>query len=293
MLDTRPTRLAYQVELSYDVRAGHCDFLFCVQAARTPHQTVVREQLHLSQPVPVRELQAAGNTSRRLHVTAMPGPLVLRYDAEVDVIFHHANPADVAETWVRDLPAEVLPYLCASRYCESDLMAAFALREFGAMWQGHGRVQAICDWVQRHIAFESGSSLPSTTAMQTLTQGRGVCRDSAHVMIAICRALNMPARFTTGLDYGADPALGPPDFHAYVEVYLSGRWYLFDPSGTAIPRGLLRISTGLDAADNAYATLFGDVQPMGRRLFVTPVADAQGHTTWPQRTAEALSTAAS
>jgi transglutaminase-like putative cysteine protease len=78
-------------------------------------------------------------------------------------------------------------------------------------------------------------------------------------MIAICRALSIPARFTTGIDYGADPALGPTDFHAYVEVFLDNRWYLFDPSGTAIPMGFVRMGTGRDAADVPYATIFGSV----------------------------------
>ena len=78
-------------------------------------------------------------------------------------------------------------------------------------------------------------------------------------MITLCRALNLPARFTTGIDYGADPALGPTDFHAYVEVFLDGRWYIFDPSGTAIPMGFVRIGTGRDAADMSFATIFGPV----------------------------------
>ncbi len=82
-------------------------------------------------------------------------------------------------------------------------------------------------------------------------------------MIALCRALSIPARFVTGTDYGSDPALGPPDFHAYVEVYLSDRWYLFDPSGTAIPMGLVRFGTGRDAADVAFATIFGSVTSYG------------------------------
>jgi transglutaminase-like putative cysteine protease len=95
--------------------------------------------------------------------------------------------------------------------------------------------------------------------MDTLSSGTGVCRDFAHLMIALCRALSIPARFTTGIDYGADPALGPTDFHAYVEVFLEQRWYLFDPSGTAIPMGFVRIGTGRDAADVSFATIFGSV----------------------------------
>lgn len=90
----------------------------------------------------------------------------------------------------------------------------------------------------------------------------GVCRDFTHLMIALCRALNIPARMVTGTDYGADPNLGAPDFHAYVEVYLGDRWYLFDASGTGIPMGFIRLGTGRDAADVAFATIFGDVASM-------------------------------
>lgn len=290
MLDPRPTQMAYDVELYYDVRSTNCDFLLCIQAAHTAHQRVLNESLQVNQDAARRALGILGSTNRMLHLRPRPGPLTIRYEARVDVIYHHALSSEVEETPVSRLPAETLPFLYPSRYCESDLIGAVAMREFGAMWQGHRRVQAICEWVRQHIAFESGSSNSSTTAMQTLTQGRGVCRDFAHVMIALCRALNLPARFTTGLDYGADPALGPPDFHAYVEVYLSGRWYLFDPSGTAIPRGLLRLTSGMDASDSAYATIFGDVQPLGRKLHVWIAPDAAGRCVFPQRTDEALST---
>lgn len=95
-------------------------------------------------------------------------------------------------------------------------------------------------------------------------------------MIALCRAINIPARFTTGIDYGADPALGLTDFHAYVEVYLRGRWYMFDPSGTAIPMGFVRFGTGRDAADVAFATIFGTVESGAPVIGIQAVAGADG-----------------
>ncbi len=100
-----------------------------------------------------------------------------------------------------------------------------------------------------------------------------MCRDFAHLMIALCRALSIPARFTTGTDYGADPALGPPDFHAYVEVYLGRRWYIFDPSGTSIPMGFVRFGTGRDASDVAFATIFGNVVTHAPVVSGTAVVD--------------------
>jgi transglutaminase-like putative cysteine protease len=281
-------RLHYEVDLDYDVIVGGADFIFNLQAARTARQLVLSESLIINQHVALRESGGAGG--RLLRLRAGPGPLRLRYAATVDLFQHQASPAGIPEVWIPDLPAEVLPYLYPSRYCQSDVLNATAMALFGGLWQGYSRVQAICDWVQRHVRFESGSSDGTTSAVDTLRQGRGVCRDFAHLMIALCRAVNIPARFTTGLDYGADPALGPPDFHAYVEAYVGGRWYMFDPSGTAIPMGFVRIGCGRDASDCAYASIFGSVNPQGRRLLIEAVAGGDGVLRTPWRTADALST---
>ena len=181
-------------------------------------------------------------------------------------------------------------YIYPSRYCQSDRLLRLATNEFGALWQGHSRVQAICDWVQRHVAFTSNTSNSNTSAVDTLVEQVGVCRDFAHLMIALCRAINIPARFTTGTDYGADPALGPPDFHAYVEVYLGDRWYIFDPSGTAIPMGLLRFGVGRDAADVAFATIFGGVWAKPPVIRTTAIQDAARGFELPRHCTQALST---
>jgi transglutaminase-like putative cysteine protease len=145
--------------------------------------------------------------------------------------------------------------------------------------------------VQQHIAFTSNVSSSKTSAVETLIERAGVCRDMTHLMISLCRALNIPARFVTGTDYGADPALGPPDFHAYVEAYLGDRWYMFDASGTGIPMGFVRIGTGRDAADVAFATMFGGVTsvhaPMVRAV---AVGDAGQGFEQPHHCALALST---
>jgi transglutaminase-like putative cysteine protease len=122
-----------------------------------------------------------------------------------------------------------------------------------------------------------------------------VCRDFAHLMIALCRAINLPARMVSGMDYGADLALGPPDFHAYVEVYLvdengTGRWYMFDPSNTAIPMGFVRFATGRDAADIAFATIFGNVNAAQPVIHIQAIPDVQGRLEVPEHTNRALST---
>lgn len=283
-------RLRYEVELTYRVLASGADFIFNVQAARTPQQMVVEERLHVSQQLPLQEYADPATAGRFLRLRAHAGELALRYQGTVDVQHRTDDPAMIAETWVRDLPGAVLPYLYPSRYCESDVLNGLAMREFGGLWQGYGRAQAICDWVQRHVSFVAGSSSGTTSAVQTLRHRQGVCRDFAHLMIALCRAVNIPARFTTGLDFGADPALGPPDFHAYVEAFLGGRWYMFDPSGTAIPMGFVRLTSGRDAADSAYASIFGSVQPLLQRLHIAAVPGSDGVLREPVRTAQALST---
>ena len=160
---------------------------------------------------------------------------------------------------------------------------------------GHSRAQAICDWVSSHMRFQGNTSNSNTSALDTLIDRVGVCRDFAHLMIALCRAINLPARMASGMDYGADPALGPPDFHAYVEVYLadtygSGRWYMFDPSGTAIPMGFVRFCTGRDAADIAFATIFGSVSAAQPVISIQAVPNSQGQLVMPQRVGYALST---
>lgn len=285
-----PVRLRYSVELSYQVRTTGADFIFNVQAARTARQHVVWESLTTTQYLPLNEYCDPISSGRFLRLRAHAGDLTLRYEAVVDLVHHRQAPQGVQEIGIADLPGPVLPFLYPSRYCESDKLNAFAMTQFGSLWQGHARVQAICDWVQRHVDFTSGSSVGTTGAVDTLEQRQGVCRDSAHLMIALCRAVNIPARFTTGLDYGADIALGPTDFHAYVEAYLGGRWYMFDPSGTAIPMGFIRLTSGRDAADSAYASIFGDVVPVGRALSIRAEAGADGVLREPYRTTDALST---
>jgi transglutaminase-like putative cysteine protease len=151
-------------------------------------------------------------------------------------------------------------------------------------------VQAVADWVRANVQFQVGTSNPSTSALETLEKGCGVCRDFAHLTITFSRALNYPARLTTGVDYGADPGLGPPDFHAFAEVYLD-RWYLFDATGISPKTGLIRIATGRDAADVSFATIFGPVRTGMPRVSFDAIEDAAAGVALPRATALAVSTA--
>jgi transglutaminase-like putative cysteine protease len=283
-------RILLQIELNYQIDPFGADFVFNIHPAQTSAQMVSDEQLFVSQPVPIQidSDRLTGNRYMRLH--AGPGPLRVNYSATVDLDHHFADPGQVPETPIRWLPTEALGYIYPSRYCQSDRLGRIAIGEFGRLQQGHSRVQTIRDWVQRRVTFASNTSNSNTSAVDTLIEQVGVCRDFAHLMIALCRALSIPARFVTGTDYGADPMLGPPDFHAYVEVFLGGRWYLFDPSGTAIPMGLVRIGTGRDAADVAFATVFGGVQTSAPMLRAIAVDEPVAGFILPHHRSDAIST---
>lgn len=287
---TTMVRIHLAIDLQYDVAPPSADFIFNVQAAHAPQQKVVWEELQVSQPVPMVMHTDAATRNRTLRLTAGPGPLTLRYRATLDITHHVAQPDGVFETPVAQLPTEVLSYIYPSRYCQSDCVTAMAMELFGQLPQGYRRVQAIKDWVQSQVTFESNTSNSMTSALDTLNDHKGVCRDFAHLMITMCRALNIPARFTTAIDYGADPALGPTDFHAYVEVYLGHRWYMFDPSGTAIPMGFIRIGSGRDAADASFATIFGGVIAQAPRIDISAQVNPQNGWQMPVHREEALST---
>jgi transglutaminase-like putative cysteine protease len=283
-------RLGFSVELQYQVAPPGADFIFNLQAAQTRQQRVLKERLDLSPAAVLQTHTDAVSRSRYLRLSARPGPLLLRSAATVELQHHVAQPSQIAEVPVRELPPHVLPYLYPSRYCESDRLGTLAMQHFGALRQGYMRVAAIRDWVQQRLRFRMNSSDSTTSACDTINNGVGVCRDFAHVMISLCRALNIPARFATGFDYGADPALGPPDFHAYVEAYLGHRWYLFDASGVAIPMAFVRLATSRDAGDAAFATIFGKVDSRTPTVRIDALPDDQGVLRMPHYTTDALST---
>lgn len=283
-------RLKFSIELNYEIDQPGCDFVFSIHAAQTPHQIVVGESLNISQSLPSNMYTDPVTHTRFLRLKAFAGLLTVRYDATVDLDHHTAQPSQLGEVAVANLPGAVLPYIYPSRYCQSDRLYRLAIKEFGQLQQGYGRVQAIRDWVMNRVSFISNSSTGNTSAVDTLVEEIGVCRDFAHLMIALCRAVNIPARFVTGIDYGADPILGRTDLHAYVEVYLGNRWYIFDPSGVAIPMGFVRFGTGRDAADSAFATLFGGVRGTAPVIQIEAIPNAQGVLMVPQHVPYALST---
>ena len=283
-------RLELHVQLSYQIDQYGGDFVFNVHAASTPCQNIVAENLVLNQSIVPQMYIDPVTGNRYMRLRADPGPLTLSYTATVELTHHRTEAAHLGEVPIARLPPEVISYIYPSRYCQSDRLLKLANNEFGQLRQGYSRVQTIRDWVNRRVSFTPNTSNSNTSAVDTLIEQVGVCRDFAHLMIALCRALNIPARFTTGTDFGADPALGPPDFHAYVEVYLGDRWYIFDPSGTAIPMGFVRFGTGRDAADVAFATIFGGVRAQAPTIRISAVEDNSRGIVVPHHCPEALST---
>lgn len=283
-------RIHFAIELNYDVAPPGADFVFNIHAAHTRCQTVVNETLQINLGLQPQVYTDPATASRYLHLSAWPGALQVSYQAILDIQHHFAAPEQIPEIPVVRLPPQVLSYIYPSRYCQSDRMVTMAMAEFGHLRQGYTRVLSIQDWVRRQVKFKQNTTNSTTSALDTMIDRVGVCRDFAHLMIALCRALSIPARFVTGIDYGADPALGPTDFHAYVEVFLGERWYIFDPSGTAIPMGFVRLGTGRDAADVSFATIFGTVQSQSPRIQVSAMLDAACGWDLPRHRHEGLST---
>ena len=154
--------------------------------------------------------------------------------------------------------------------------------EFASCSPGYAKVRAVCDWIYQKVDYISGSSDSHTSAYDTATQRSGVCRDFAHLGIAFCRALSIPARFVSAYAWQLDP----PDFHACFEAYLGDKWYLFDATCLAPTNGLVRIGTGRDAADTAFATVFGAVQLNNMDVYIENL-DEQSAETESDRTAYA------
>ena len=176
---------------------------------------------------------------------------------------------------IMDVPVETLPYLTASRYCESDELVERAWDLFGASPPGWARVQAISNWVHNHVMFGYRFARATKTAVDVLREGTGVCRDFAHLFIALCRAMNIPARYASGYlsDIGAI-AEGAGDFCAWSEVFLDGRWYVFDPRHNTPRIGRILMVRGRDAADVAMITAFGDYQLTKLKVWTEPVDES-------------------
>jgi transglutaminase-like putative cysteine protease len=176
---------------------------------------------------------------------------------------------------VEDLPEEALVFLLASRFCDSDQLLDLAWKLFGHAKPGWGRVHAICDFVHKHIEFGYAHARVTRTASEAYAEKRGVCRDYAHLAVAFCRALNIPARYCTGYlgDVGTPPPYPPGDFAAWFEAYIGGHWYTFDPRNNVPRIGRVLIARGRDAADVAMTTTFGPNKLEGFKVWTDEVTE--------------------
>ena len=232
-------------------------FIFNIHALRTSNQAVLEETLSLDPYIRIEEFTSHTSSNRFVRVQVEPGvTFKIAYKATVDtnykIIDQHQQ---INAIPVVELDGDIIPFLFPSRYCQSDKLQRLAFNQFGRIENVFSKVLAITEWIHQNVEYLSGSTTSQTSAYDTITERAGVCRDFAHLGIALCRALSIPARYFTGYSF----KLSPPDFHACFEAYIGGNWIVFDATKLAPLNGLVKIATGRDAADAAVASIFGNV----------------------------------
>lgn len=253
------------VDLLLDYEVSHpAHFLFHIESAFHSAQRVTQERLTITPSMKVRTFNDERTGNRFVRLDAPRGVLSVNYRAMVE-LNTPAAPLHLDESPVTAVPDDALRYLMPSRYCESDVMSRAAQQLFGNLSPGMSRLRAIEDWIHDSINYLPGFSNSTTTAQEVFVQRAGVCRDFAHLGITFCRALNIPARLVVGYVNFAEP---PQDFHAVFEAWLDNQWVTFDPTKLAPVDRLVRVGTGRDAKDVAFATIFGRVQMLRKELTV-------------------------
>lgn len=258
-------RLSIDAFLDYTLSAP-ADLLFALEVAQMHDQILITDKLVVCGVEPLRPIIGDESLGRRTWAHGA-GRVTAHYTATVDI----ERPATVLRGLrsdkLADLPPLVVPYLFPSRYCEADRFETAVRREFGEA-EGGEKVQAMTDWIQGHLDYVPGSSDVNTTAADTYVGHRGVCRDFAHLLIAMTRAAGIPARMVGAYAWQLDP----PDFHAVVEVWLEGGWHLVDATGLAPTDGIIRIGVGRDATDISFLTVFGQAMLNDQQVSVQRVA---------------------
>jgi transglutaminase-like putative cysteine protease len=251
--------------LDYEV-SGATDFIFQIHAHHGMDQQVLSESLVITPDLPRHVFSDPGIGHRFMRLHAESGPITLRYRARVR---RTVQPLDslAQELPIADLPDELLHNLNPTRFCESDHLSQETQAMFGHLPRGLSRVQAVVDWIHQNINYQIGTSNAMTTARDVLANRTGVCRDFAHLGVTFCRALNIPARLVVGYARFDEP---PPDFHAVFEAYLSGQWVMFDATYMSPIDNLVRVATGRDAKDVAFATIYGPATMLTMAPLITP-----------------------
>jgi transglutaminase-like putative cysteine protease len=260
-------------ELTYDCpKPTPMMLMLNIHYSRAP-DIVVPDTLTTTPPVPLATYRDGfGNWCSRIVAPAgriqVASTAIVRDSGEPDPVV-----ADAPQHPVQDLPQQALVFLLGSRYCETDRLSEAAWQLFGRSPPGWARVQAICDFVHRHIAFNYADARPTRTAWEAFNERKGVCRDYAHLAVAFCRCMNIPARYCTGYlgDIGVPPPHGPMDFAGWFEAYLGGRWHTFDPRNNVPRIGRVLIARGRDAVDVAISNTFGENTLAGFKVMVDEV----------------------
>jgi len=260
-------RLKIDALLNYGM-ALPVDVLLTIEVAQLPDQILIEDRLVIDSAGPLRAIDGEDRIGRRTWMHAH-GDFYARYEAVVDVDRRPVPIDALAITPRGELPAEVIPYLWPSRYCESDRFEAFVQREFPET-AGGAKILEMAHWIHDHVDYQLGSSDATTSSVDVFVKRQGVCRDFAHLLASFARAAGVPARLVSAYAWQLDP----PDFHAVVEVWLAGNWYLIDPTQLAPLDGLVRIAVGRDATDIAFMTVFGCADLREQRVSVTRLDEA-------------------
>lgn len=254
-----------KAEMSYQVLRPST-LVLNVHALRNSSQTILQEAFSVKPFVRCEEFQSASGENRFVRLeTGKVKKIQLAYSATVETHLKTVSRQDMEAVPVSKLNQAVIPYLFPSRYCQSDRIGRLAWKTFGDLAHPYQKVVAISDWIFGNVEYLRGFTNSETSAYDTITQRAGVCRDFAHLGIALCRALTIPARYFAG--YACQ--MNPPDFHACFEAYIGDRWFIFDPTRLAPLNGLVRIGTGRDAADASVASLFGWIQGQNMQVSCT------------------------
>lgn len=250
--------MAFQinVDLRYDVLM-RSTVLLSVHALATQNQKLRQESFKVT-PGVVWEEMPVGTTGENRYIRLDTGDatkLEVSYAVMAETRHTMVSHEEIQDIPISEIRRSAISYLFPSRYCQSDRLGRMAMKMFGSINHPYHQTVAIADWIFENIDYLSGASDTETSAFDTVTQRAGVCRDFAHLGIAFCRALSIPARYFAG--YACN--MEPPDFHACFEACIGNRWFIFDPTRRASLNGLVRIATGRDAADAAVATIFGQM----------------------------------
>jgi len=249
-------------QLDYQV-SQPATFLFVLKCLETGGQRIARESLIVEPRIDQEEFTIGVGMNRFTRLMAnQAGLLRIHYQAEVSISTQIVRVGELRPDGPGRLIPEAIPYLFPSRYCQSDQLRQEAYDIFGNLPTSHAVAAGIADWIHAHVRYESGASNEESSALETFREGRGVCRDFAHLGIAFCRAMSIPARYLTCYAH----QLEPPDFHACFEAFIDDLWYVFDATRLAPLNGLVRIATGRDAADAAVCTIYGDILSTGLRV---------------------------